>query len=63
MKITVSQWDLADALQKLQSVVPVRSQKPIFQNVFLEATDNGLYCIAMNDITGIATKILLQGLT
>lgn len=62
MKITVSQWDLADALQKLQSVVPVRSQKPIFQNVYLEATDNGLYCTAMNNINGIATRILLQGL-
>ena len=60
MKITVAQWDLSNALQKLQAVIPARTPTEILQNVLLEATSQGLYCTAANG--EIATKILVEGL-
>ena len=61
MKITIKQKELAQALQKLQSVTPNRTTTPILQNVLLDAIDNGLYCTATNG--EISTRILVDGKT
>ena len=57
MKITVDQKELAGALQKLQSITPLRTTMPILQNVLLDVTQEGLYCAATNG--DILTRILL----
>ena len=60
MKITVAQWDLADVLQKLQSITPHRPQQAILKNVLLNATDEGLYCTATD--LEISLRVLIEGL-
>ena len=60
MKITIAQWDLADALNKLQSITPHRTPTPILNNVLLDATEDGLFCTATNG--EISLRILIQGL-
>ena len=60
MRITTAQWDLADALQKLQSITPHRTPTPILNNVLLDATDDGLFCTATNG--EISLRILIEGL-
>ena len=61
MKTTICQIELAQALQKLCSLTPNRSAVPIWQNVLLDAVDNGLYCTTTNG--EISTKILVDGKT
>ena len=61
MKITIKQKELAQALQKLQSITPNRTTIPIMENVLLDATDHGLYCTATNG--EISTRILVDGKT
>ena len=60
MKITIAQWDLADALNKLQSVTPHKTPTPILNNVLLDATEDGLFCTATNG--EISLRILISGL-
>ena len=60
MNITTSQWNLSDALNKLQSITPHRAATPIMNNVLLNATEEGLYCTATNG--EISLRILVEGL-